>query len=50
MKTGWIIICPNCGTKLDQFSLADEWFCECGESGSFVPTDDDDQDESEATP
>ena len=44
MQTGWVIDCPNCGRKIDDFSLADEWDCECGASGVFEP-DEDDEDE-----
>lgn len=42
MQTGWVITCPKCGAKIDDFSLSDEWFCECGESGIFEPPDDED--------
>lgn len=43
MKTGWIVTCPKCGAKIDEFSLCDEWECECGESGIL----DDDEGEEE---
>jgi hypothetical protein len=46
MKNGWVIECPHCHTKIDEFSLADEWTCDvCGASGEL--TYGDDQDESE---
>lgn len=43
MITGWVITCYKCGAKIDDFSLADEWFCECGAHGIFEPPDDDDE-------
>lgn len=43
MKTGWVIECPSCGAKIDDFSLSDEWFCECGDSGVFEPDEDDEE-------
>ena len=33
MKNGYVVTCPECGAEIDEFSLADEWFCECGEKG-----------------
>lgn len=35
MKNGWVIQCPRCGTLIDDFSLCDEWFCDCGEHGEL---------------
>ena len=32
MKTGYVVTC-QCGAEIDDFSLADEWFCECGNAG-----------------
>ena len=43
MQTGYVITCPNCGKQIDDFSLADEWFCECGASG-LLAWDEDDED------
>lgn len=42
MKTGYVIACPKCGAKIDDFSHSDEWFCECGEYGIFEPDEDED--------
>jgi hypothetical protein len=33
MKDGWVVICPACFAKIDDFELSGEWFCECGEQG-----------------
>ena len=27
MNSGWGITCPKCGAQIDEFSFADEWFC-----------------------
>ena len=43
MQNGYFIICPNCGVKIIEFSLADEWFCECGEQGQLQHDDNDDE-------
>lgn len=43
MKNGYYIACPGCGTHIEDFSLADEWFCDCGEQGVIeYPYDEDD--------
>ena len=47
MKNGYTIICPRCCQVIDDFSLADEWFCDCGESGILDRDDEDDELEGE---
>lgn len=42
MKNGYVITCPRCGADIDDFSLCDEWFCECGEYGELQIEDDED--------
>lgn len=42
MKNGYVITCPRCGAEIDDFSLCDEWFCECGESGELQHEEDED--------
>jgi len=51
MKPGWIIACPCCGTKIAEFSLSDEWFCDvCGEHGilEYGEEDEDEEEDIEA--
>jgi len=47
MKNGYTITC-KCGRVIEDFSLADEWFCECGESG-ILQWDEEDIEDDEST-
>lgn len=47
MKNGWVVECPKCGTKIDDFSLTDEWFCDCGEHGILDYGDSEDEEEED---
>lgn len=47
MKNGWVIECPRCGTKIDEFSFCDEWHCEvCGEWGNLDYEEEDEDEDS----
>lgn len=45
MQNGYTITC-KCGRVIDDFSLADEWWCECGESG-ILQWDEEEAEEAE---
>ena len=47
MHNGYLITCPKCGAKIDEFSCADEWFCACGEQGILQWDDVDEEDEGD---
>lgn len=47
MQNGWQVTCPRCGTIIRDFSLSDEWFCDCGESGVLDYGDNDEPDDDE---
>jgi hypothetical protein len=42
-RNGYVIKCRSCGLEIDRFSLADEWFCECGAHGELTYEDEDDE-------
>lgn len=46
---GAFVVCPSCGREIpsEEWSCADEWFCECGEDGIVEWSDDDDDDETD---
>lgn len=43
METGDVVTCPRCDASIDDFSLADEWFCDCGEQGILEDEDTEDE-------
>ena len=43
MKNGYITTCDLCGRQIDDYSLADEWFCECGNEGMLVEEDEEEE-------
>jgi hypothetical protein len=45
MENGYTVICPKCQSSITEFSLADEWSCECGESGVLEYDDDEELDD-----
>ena len=48
IENGWVITCPQCQAKISHFSLADEWFCMCGQQGILeYPEEEDDDSEIE---